>query len=122
MLGTRTVPKITYVNGDLRLDGNTTGAGILIVDGTLEMDSNTVFEGLVLLGICPTCPGRYDGADSNAGIFGFALVMANPTSSHSGESRVDLDSDAGIFYCTDALAYAGALSGGGLTLTAWHTF
>ena len=64
-------------------------------------------------------PGHYD-AGSNAHVYG-ALVIANLTSSHSGESRVLLNSNAGIFYCTDALDLAGLVAGSGVTVANWHT-
>src|SRR5439155_1082931 len=40
---------IDYVDGDLTLNGNGTGYGILVVRGTLTMDGNFTWYGLVLV-------------------------------------------------------------------------
>ncbi len=43
------VNQITYVPGDLKLTGQSTGAGILIVDGDLEINGGLNFFGLILV-------------------------------------------------------------------------
>jgi hypothetical protein len=44
-----TVTSATYVDGDLTLNGNGTGYGILVVTGTLTMDGNFTWKGLMLI-------------------------------------------------------------------------
>lgn len=47
--GTSTNPAIDYVDGDLTLNGNNTGYGILLVTGTLNMGGNFSWNGLILV-------------------------------------------------------------------------
>jgi hypothetical protein len=42
-------PKVTYVDGDLVVDGNLEGAGLLIVTGRVLLRGNLVFHGTVLI-------------------------------------------------------------------------
>ena len=44
-----TKPSVTYVDGNLTLNGNGTGQGILVVTGTLTMSGNFTWYGLVLV-------------------------------------------------------------------------
>lgn len=98
-LGTRDEPKITYVDDTLVLEGNVTGAGFLIVDKDFEVKGNFTFEGIILVGICPTCPGRIKGT-GNAKMYG-ATVLANPTSSHDEEARIEnMTGNSSIYYST----------------------
>ncbi len=48
-LGTAADPKITYLNGDVHLTGNSSGYGIMIVNGNLEMSGNFTFKGIVIV-------------------------------------------------------------------------
>jgi hypothetical protein len=42
-------PKMTYVNGDLSVDGNIEGAGLLVVTGRLTAAGDFTFRGLILV-------------------------------------------------------------------------
>lgn len=42
-------PQIVYVNGDLTLDGSSTGYGILMVTGTLTLKGTVAWNGLILV-------------------------------------------------------------------------
>ncbi len=98
-LGTRDDPKITYVDDTLVLEGNVTGVGFLIVDKDFEVKGNFTYEGIVLVGICNTCPGRMKGT-GNAKMYG-ATVLANPTSSHDQEARIEnMTGNSSIYYST----------------------
>jgi len=98
-LGTREEPKITYVDDTLVLEGNVTGVGFLIVDKDFEIKGNFTFEGIILVGICPTCPGRMKGT-GNGKVYG-SMVLANPTSSHDEEARIeDMTGNSSIYYST----------------------
>ncbi len=48
-IGSDASPQITIVNGDLVVNGKTTGAGILVVTGTLNFNGNPNFDGIVLV-------------------------------------------------------------------------
>ena len=47
--GTALSPQVIYVNGDLSLNGNTTGYGILVVTGTFSPGGNMGWRGIVLV-------------------------------------------------------------------------
>lgn len=117
-LGTRANPKITYVNDDLEIRGNTSGVGILIVDKEFKITGNFDFEGIVLVGVCPSCPGKFDSS-GGGDIYG-ALVVANPTSSHSDETRFSMTGNSCVRYSSMGLGFAETV-GGGLTIAAWHS-
>src|SRR3989338_2848372 len=104
-LGTRTSPTITYVNGSLTVSGNVTGVGFLIVNGAFKVTGNFTYEGIVLIGICSTCPGKIDGTE-NAKIY-WAIVLANPTSTDSGEAEIDdMSGNSAVYYSTYAIDLA----------------
>lgn len=109
-LGTRDSPKIIYANDSLKIAGTVTGVGILIVDKDFEVTGNFTFEGIVLIGACDPaiktdCSGRLKDA-GNAKIYG-ATALANPTSSHSEESRVDkMQGNNSFYYSTYAIDLA----------------
>ncbi|PYU98765.1 MAG: hypothetical protein DMG10_27295, partial [Acidobacteria bacterium] len=42
-------PRVTYVNGDLNLSGNISGAGVLFVTGELKGNGNLDWVGLILV-------------------------------------------------------------------------
>jgi hypothetical protein len=42
-------PQTTYIPGSVRLDGNTTGSGVLIIDGDLDVHGGLNFYGLILV-------------------------------------------------------------------------
>jgi hypothetical protein len=48
-LGSATNPQITVVNGDLTLNGNNTGYGLLLVTGTLTFSGDNGWRGIVLV-------------------------------------------------------------------------
>lgn len=105
ILGTRTTPQITYIDDSVTIQGTTSGVGFLIVNNDFEVKGNFTFEGIILVGICPTCPGRIKGT-GNAKIYG-ATILANPTSSHSGESRIEgMTGNSSFYYSTYAIDLA----------------
>lgn len=100
-LGTRESPKITYVNGFLTISEGATGVGILVVDNDFKVTGNFTYEGIILVGICTACPGRVDiPSTGNVKIYG-AIVLANPTSSHDEEARIEnMAGNSTIYYST----------------------
>ncbi len=117
-LGSSSAPQITYINGSLDINGQS-GAGILIVDEDLDVSGGFIFEGLVLVGVCDTCPGRFESGSGGADIYG-SVIVANPTSSHSDEARIDLSGGANIYYSTQGLSYATSLLDSSVTVMSWR--
>ncbi len=48
-LGTTAAPKMTLCDGNLKISGTWTGAGILVVNGNLEMTGGSQFNGVVIV-------------------------------------------------------------------------
>jgi hypothetical protein len=69
-LGTDAAPQITYCEGDCRLGGGSSGAGILIVRGTLDYQAGFAYHGLILV----VGEGNFDMSGSNVGILGGLFV------------------------------------------------
>jgi len=98
---------VTYRNGDLRLAGNTRGAGILVVTGNLTLVGNFRFDGIVIV------LGSLDCGAGTADIYG-ALVMGpnSPNVRATGTFR--------LRYCDDAIQLANRLSGRYVTFNGWQ--
>ena len=69
-LGTDAAPQITYCEGDCRLGGNSSGAGLLIVRGELRFQAGFSYHGLILV----VGEGDFNMTGSNVGILGGLLV------------------------------------------------
>ncbi len=69
-LGTDANPKVTFVNGDLKLTGGITGAGLLVVTGNLELGGTLTWDGLVLV----VGAGNLSTSGMNNGINGGVIV------------------------------------------------
>jgi hypothetical protein len=69
-IGTDAAPQITYCEGDCRLGGNASGAGILMVRGRLRFQAAFAYHGLILV----VGEGDFDMSGSNVGILGGLFV------------------------------------------------
>jgi hypothetical protein len=69
-IGTDAAPQITCCEGDCRLGGNASGAGILIVRGRLRFQAAFAYHGLILV----VGEGDFDMSGLNAGILGGLFV------------------------------------------------
>ncbi len=69
-LGTDAAPQITYCQGDCRLGGSSSGAGVLIVRGTLRFQAAFAYHGLILV----VGEGNFNMSGSNVGILGGLFV------------------------------------------------
>jgi hypothetical protein len=74
-MGTLASPRITYINGDLTLSGNQTGAGILVVTGTLTASGNISFSGAIYV----VGEGNYQWNGGGSGQYNGGIFVANTT-------------------------------------------
>ncbi len=95
-------PKITFVDGDLRVQGNMSGGGVLVVTGSFTGGGTFNFNGLVL------CIGKGDvnlgglNLGVNGGVYmvnltnptGTGAVFGTPTLNMSGNSDIIINSAA----------------------------
>ena len=86
-LGTIAVPKTTFVNGDIHINSNLEGCGLLVVNGNLRINGNFTYRGIVI---------AYSDADittqlnGNGKVYGGMIVAGN---------RVNLTIANGNFNC-----------------------
>jgi hypothetical protein len=71
-------PQIVYVPGDLKLNGNATGDGLLIVDGDLTINGGLQYYGLILVKGSITFTG---GGTQPVNLFGAILAGDNASAS-----------------------------------------
>lgn len=69
-IGSDAAPQITYCEGDCRVGGNASGAGVLIVRGRLRFEAAFAYHGLILV----VGEGDFDMSGSNVGILGGLFV------------------------------------------------
>ncbi|MDH3257290.1 MAG: hypothetical protein OEM27_06705, partial [Nitrospinota bacterium] len=103
-MGTDLAPEITYFDSSLKLNGSSTGAGVLIIDGDLTISGSLDFHGVILVGSCstcgcPTCPGGLAGTGS-AQIYG-AMVVGNAVN-----ATVNFTGSADIYYSCEGIGLA----------------
>ncbi|MDA2934471.1 hypothetical protein MYX82_09015 [Acidobacteria bacterium AH-259-D05] len=101
--GTQANPQITVRNGNLKVTGSGSGAGLLVVTGTLEIGGAFDFDGLILV-----LGGDLwlHGANKSivGGIF-TANVIDNWNGTYSyGEPAIRLSGDSNVLYSGDGLA------------------
>ena len=86
--------KIVHRAGNLLLDGNVTGAGLLIVDGKFIAKNTFTWHGIV---VCLGMPEEDAQLDNNSTIYGAFLFGTN------GTGDVELQKNARILYCSWAI-------------------
>ena len=106
--GTASTPQITYVDGDLKIRGPGSGAGILVVNGALEAEGPFGFQGLVLV-----LGGqiRFHGAPKSVsgGVFAARVVADGNGSYRYGVPDVELSGSIDLRYSPAAIYLASNL-------------
>jgi len=98
---------IVYRNGDLKINGNMSGAGLLVVNGNLTISGTMTWKGVVLV------TGNIDAANGTASVYG-GIVMG-PTG-----SSIKMKGTADIRYSTAAINLATRLTGRYVALNGWQ--
>jgi hypothetical protein len=114
-LGTAANPQIIYVNGDLSLNGNVTGYGILVVTGTFSPGGNVGWNGIVLV----VGKGIITGNGGGNNQYNGAIVVAQTVNPVTGVPLATLGAPTfnwsggggnGIYYSTGCINQASSLS------------
>jgi hypothetical protein len=98
---------IVYREGNLKVTGNTTGAGILVVNGDLTISGTLTWYGVVLV------TGNFDCGSGTARIYG-ATVLGQ------GGIRVDVRGTCDLRYSQAAVALATRLTGRYVAFNGWQ--
>ena len=94
-------PRTTFVNGDLDLQGDITGGGLLVVTGKLDGGGRCIWNGLILV----IGEGNLDMSGWNLGVHGGIFVanlvnnsgtieFGTPLVTIAGNSTIDIHSDS----------------------------
>jgi hypothetical protein len=78
--GTLASPVINYVNGNLDISGNWSGAGILAVTGNLTFSGNSTYNGVIYV----VGTGVYLQNGGGSGQFNGGIFIANTTTCPTG--------------------------------------
>jgi hypothetical protein len=98
---------IVYRNGDLKINGNMSGAGLLVINGNLTISGTMTWKGVVLV------TGNIDAANGNASVYG-GIVMG------PGGSSIKMKGTADIRYSAAAIDLATRLTGRYVALNGWQ--
>ncbi|MGD9764845.1 MAG: hypothetical protein AB7V27_14115 [Candidatus Binatia bacterium] len=100
VFGTRTAPQVTHMtNADVRLNGNASGAGILIVDGSLTINGTLDFIGWIIVR-GDTIINSTGDADDDTIVLGNANVFG---SLWTGHLKIKVGGSAIVNYCDACL-------------------
>jgi hypothetical protein len=122
--GTLANPQITHLtNSDVRLNGNATGAGILIVDGALTINGNLNFVGWIIVRGATTV-NPVGNSDATTDVSGSAFING---SLWTGDLAIKIGGDATLDYCQACLNLVDNTGGGGggnlarpMTILSWQ--
>lgn len=93
-IGTYNAPQITYSSGELRVRGNSSGAGVLIVDGSLRIEDTFSFKGLIIIRGGEL---RIElNSSGSTGIYGSVLIA--PSS-----PQIEIEGGGAIKYSSEAI-------------------
>ncbi len=100
-------PRITYRAGNVRIIGNSRGAGVLVVTGDLQVSGDFEFDGLIIV------LGNIDNSSGSVRIRG--AIVQGPTASY-----VDLRGNFDLQYSTTALDLANSNTGLYVAFNGWQ--
>lgn len=110
VFGTLANPQITHLtSSDVRLNGNATGAGILIVDGSLTINGNLNFVGWIIVR-GNTVVNPVGNGDATTDVSGSAFING---ALWTGDLEIKIGGDATLNYCQACLNLVDNVGGGG---------
>jgi len=97
-MGTSSAMEVTYVNGDIHLTGQGTGAGVLLVDGEVQITGQFEFQGLVIV----KGDVKLSGGGAGTHIFG-TLMVGESITAIDPDLDLTVSGNADVFYSSVAL-------------------
>ena len=98
-------PEITYCPGDCRINGSSSGAGMLIVEGRLELTGNLDYRGLILV----VGDGEYKqsgNVDLLGGVFVAETIDNGDDTWSYGEPKITISGNGDLYYQTSGIRLA----------------
>jgi len=104
--GTASKPQITYVQGNCKIGGASSGAGILLVDGTISITGNFDFNGLIVM--TGKCGSPFDFSSKGKTNVHGSVILLDPQGNLNTVTTVDLDvrGNINIYYSSEGLSMA----------------
>jgi len=107
VFGTVANPKVTYVKGNLDIQGNCSGAGIIVVTGDMSGNGGFDFEGLVL--VLGTGKVSFGGANKTI-LGGIVVAKLNPGPPTTfGDATIDIRGRSEFYFAGDKIRLAASL-------------
>jgi hypothetical protein len=104
-------PVVTYAKGNLKLNGNTKGCGILIVDGDVDFNGTFDFAGIIYASGAIRFNGGGGGKNLRGALFTLGAV--------SGED-VTINGSVDLRYSSEAIALVNQELSGGVEVLSWR--
>jgi hypothetical protein len=95
--GTTLAPQITYITGNVRLQGNSSGVGVLIIDGSVTLSGNFSFQGLIIALGASTFQAREASMIHGA-------IMIKPSNTSDADEEIEVGGNSSLYYSSQALA------------------
>lgn len=111
-VGTLDDPVVLHYTGDLDINGNLEGYGVLIVDGNLDIVGNPKWHGIVMIGAsASTLAGKGNLTGSgNIKVYG-AMTVGGGAAAFAGSAE--------IFYSCKGIEVANSANGGVFSVASW---
>ncbi len=106
-IGSAATPVIAYREGDIRIQGNTTGYGLLVVNGSLRIGGTFRWDGVIV------CTGTFECGTGTAQIYG-GLVQGPESADLILRGTIDMR------YSSAGVALASGLTGRYVAFNGWQ--
>jgi hypothetical protein len=104
------VAVITHAKGDLKLNGNTSGCGILIVEGDVDFNGNFDYAGLIYV----TGAVRFNGGGGGKNLRGALFTLGAVTG-----NDVTINGSVDLRYSSEAITLVNTQLSSSLTVVSW---
>ncbi len=105
------IPVVTYAKGNLKLNGNTSGCGVLIVDGDIDFNGTFDYAGLVYVSGAVRFNGGGGGKNVRGALFTLGAVAGND---------VTINGSVQLTYSSEAIALINTQLSSGVQVVSWR--
>ncbi len=105
------VPVVTWAKGNLKLNGNTSGCGVLIVDGDIDFNGTFDYAGLVYVSGAVRFNGGGGGKNVRGALFTLGAVTGND---------ITINGSVALAYSSEAIALVNTQLSSGVQIVSWR--